>query len=323
MAAIPLAALNQRTSDEEGGIEDIIEEIVSGEIVWDTGIFPCAMCTEPAVRALGRLDIAPRPWMFLYLCVPTCEGCGDKATSFSLPGMTSTVPGRPRRNTYRMSSWKTRLRTLNAFAARNWPKVTAVMYEGLERKVAIERNSFVYFPERIQPADFSDSLNVRKVLQGAIDKAEQQARDDWEAKHGFEFQLRCVGCDKPATMEFFYAGAKINPSGPVFRCSIFTPYAAVCSVDRKSCSRKGMEFATEIGSAIEGDPREKSRNRLVCNNCGKSEDPNGEPIKLKRCSNCLLAIYCSSECQNAAWTEHKPLCRLPDSVQKVRRPAAK
>lgn len=31
--------------------------------------------------------------------------------------------------------------------------------------------------------------------------------------------------------------------------------------------------------------------------------------KMKRCSGCLLAKYCSKECQKAHWKEHRQLCK--------------
>ena len=43
---------------------------------------------------------------------------------------------------------------------------------------------------------------------------------------------------------------------------------------------------------------------LKCHACSASESPGGE-IKLRRCSACSIALYCSEKCQKKAWSGHK------------------
>jgi hypothetical protein len=44
-----------------------------------------------------------------------------------------------------------------------------------------------------------------------------------------------------------------------------------------------------------------------CHECGKMEGRRGESA-FKRCSRCLVAIYCGKECQRKAWKNHKEDC---------------
>ncbi|KAI9059707.1 hypothetical protein FKP32DRAFT_1760766 [Trametes sanguinea] len=57
-----------------------------------------------------------------------------------------------------------------------------------------------------------------------------------------------------------------------------------------------------------------------CHKCGGDERP---MQKLKRCAGCEFAVYCSRECQKAAWPDHKKVCRrelvsdVPRALQKL------
>jgi hypothetical protein len=50
------------------------------------------------------------------------------------------------------------------------------------------------------------------------------------------------------------------------------------------------------------------RTSSVCRECGKSEVTSQDNLKLRRCSKCLCAAYCSAECQQKNWPKHKPDC---------------
>lgn len=43
----------------------------------------------------------------------------------------------------------------------------------------------------------------------------------------------------------------------------------------------------------------------VCGHCKKSESQLPTNTKLKRCVGCSIALYCSKDCQKAAWPTHK------------------
>ncbi|KAI0643285.1 hypothetical protein C8Q79DRAFT_915383 [Trametes meyenii] len=42
-----------------------------------------------------------------------------------------------------------------------------------------------------------------------------------------------------------------------------------------------------------------------CHHCGRPQD---EGVELKKCAGCASVVYCSKECQKAAWKIHKPAC---------------
>ena len=46
----------------------------------------------------------------------------------------------------------------------------------------------------------------------------------------------------------------------------------------------------------------------VCANCGASDDPGPDGVKLRPCSVCKTARYCERGCQVEHWKAHKPDC---------------
>ncbi|KAJ1434364.1 armadillo-type protein [Ochromonadaceae sp. CCMP2298] len=57
--------------------------------------------------------------------------------------------------------------------------------------------------------------------------------------------------------------------------------------------------------------------RKACYNCGQGNCPSGQ-----KCSACLIARYCSKECQRAHWKIHKQVCKVDteDGMRKVKFP---
>ena len=49
----------------------------------------------------------------------------------------------------------------------------------------------------------------------------------------------------------------------------------------------------------------------VCDNCGASEAEK----RLRACTGCLVARFCSSSCSSAAWPAHKEECRRLQAVR--------
>ncbi|CAL1698932.1 unnamed protein product [Somion occarium] len=49
-----------------------------------------------------------------------------------------------------------------------------------------------------------------------------------------------------------------------------------------------------------------------CHNChiAKSDATKSRPVKLRECTGCHTATYCSRKCQRAHWKAHKPRCEL-------------
>lgn len=50
------------------------------------------------------------------------------------------------------------------------------------------------------------------------------------------------------------------------------------------------------------------RAQQVCSKCGSAQDPT---CRLKKCCRCLQKYYCSRECQEADWKNHKAECQPP------------
>ncbi|OCH84731.1 hypothetical protein OBBRIDRAFT_829312 [Obba rivulosa] len=75
----------------------------------------------------------------------------------------------------------------------------------------------------------------------------------------------------------------------------------------------GKVPATDKKRHPNSDPDEKIRKLLTqCQYCFKSR---GHEVKLYRCSECSNELYCSKQCQTAAWPSHKKICkrsRLPE-----------
>ena len=66
----------------------------------------------------------------------------------------------------------------------------------------------------------------------------------------------------------------------------------------------------------EGGEEESSAKRAkmaprVCQLCGK------EAAKMKKCSVCKLARYCSEECQLGDWEKHQKSCKDAEARKKV------
>lgn len=72
------------------------------------------------------------------------------------------------------------------------------------------------------------------------------------------------------------------------------------------------EGSTNETEAVESGPKKPST--LRCSYCDKPESEIVKPAKLRRCTICCMALYCSSECQKAAWKGHKRVCRPPPEV---------
>jgi len=49
----------------------------------------------------------------------------------------------------------------------------------------------------------------------------------------------------------------------------------------------------------------------ACHQCGPTDK------KLSRCARCHLALYCSVDCQRAAWPTHKPVCLIQEKPTSV------
>ncbi|KAJ7454589.1 hypothetical protein B0H11DRAFT_1926413 [Mycena galericulata] len=60
--------------------------------------------------------------------------------------------------------------------------------------------------------------------------------------------------------------------------------------------------APEISIKAEAEAKQ----RQACYSCGAASTEDG--VALRRCSGCKLVVYCSSQCQECDWHDHKKLC---------------
>jgi hypothetical protein len=65
-------------------------------------------------------------------------------------------------------------------------------------------------------------------------------------------------------------------------------------------------IAPELTQAVTDDLNGKGEGKKVCRNCGKVEGIEG--VTLRRCTRCLVAVYCSAECQRTDWKKHRMEC---------------
>ena len=61
----------------------------------------------------------------------------------------------------------------------------------------------------------------------------------------------------------------------------------------------------KVGATPESAMTRINSVRMICHHCGAPST--------KRCGRCRLRRYCSTECQQADWPDHKPHCSVPPS----------
>lgn len=79
------------------------------------------------------------------------------------------------------------------------------------------------------------------------------------------------------------------------------------------------EMQQRIGRMVAAFNRYEARAGGECGACGKTRlagpGPETEGVKLSKCSKCMLAHYCSRECQRTAHPKHKKVCRKPGDLR--------
>jgi hypothetical protein len=78
----------------------------------------------------------------------------------------------------------------------------------------------------------------------------------------------------------------------------------------RPCSRQSLSMTTDAEISVVYKLISKSliKSELfnkMCGCCGYFEE---EGRRLKRCGGCLIEFYCSSECQQTAWSDHRHIC---------------
>ena len=70
-----------------------------------------------------------------------------------------------------------------------------------------------------------------------------------------------------------------------------------------SAGRRGQKGGNKQRANKNSSAAEKVEDRSCCENC-EADDPH------QTCSACLVAKYCSKDCQKAHWKSHKPHCKV-------------
>ena len=100
-------------------------------------------------------------------------------------------------------------------------------------------------------------------------------------------------------------------------------FTCSCPICRPAELERSMRLMTEIitdpnlllqhdGGIRYGRGREGVSFRLKfnwCSLCGAGSEPDSAPVKLMKCSMCRNVLYCSRDCQQKDWREHKKKCK--------------
>ena len=70
-----------------------------------------------------------------------------------------------------------------------------------------------------------------------------------------------------------------------------------------------LDGATELNARWAAPPAPNAAPRAPVPRCARCDKPEAPGKKLVRCSRCRVAVYCSRDCQKAAWPQHKGGCR--------------
>jgi hypothetical protein len=77
-----------------------------------------------------------------------------------------------------------------------------------------------------------------------------------------------------------------------FHKLIMSEHIHFCAYESQSVKADDMKVVVVVG----------------CCHCKK------EDVKMKHCTGCVGTQYCSTECQESAWSSHKKYCRLPNAI---------
>lgn len=107
--------------------------------------------------------------------------------------------------------------------------------------------------------------------------------------------FKCVICQMRATRLVHHAACYLSRQPPL-----------VVDIPQPICQKESCDIAAkqqwqqtmlELEKEVQG-PIQQS---FACQHCGQSAG-------LQKCSRCLVAAYCSRDCQRAHWRQHKPAC---------------
>lgn len=124
--------------------------------------------------------------------------------------------------------------------------------------------------------------------------------------------VACLSCGDQDTFWLSYLQISGHgfDDGFEFRYACETTNAAVCKASRKRCVRKGRNLTQKQTTGMTETSMPPSDNARApnCAKCGKTAIQLGPGTKMKVCGGCRLRVYCSRECQEAEWKQHKQQC---------------
>jgi hypothetical protein len=100
-------------------------------------------------------------------------------------------------------------------------------------------------------------------------------------------RIRCVGCGRRCAMDDFHDVDGAGMDVHVFSC------------DADSCARLALRIMRYLGRREGAEPTPR------CSSCRKVTE------RSMVCGRCRVTPYCSKECQRAAWSKHKEVCKAP------------
>ena len=124
--------------------------------------------------------------------------------------------------------------------------------------------------------------------------------------------LACCECHAP--IDYDHIRVLSNIHFQVTSVKVTDPFVklaiiAVCvCCDAAAClATAHVRCARSFKTAVDTYTEMGISKRRTCKNCNVTDAPDGP--KLKQCSRCRLAYYCSPECSTCDWPMHKGVCK--------------
>jgi hypothetical protein len=120
---------------------------------------------------------------------------------------------------------------------------------------------------------------------------------------------KCRFCPQKATTSVNTPASYPNENPP-----LVADYAFMLLCGKPRCESEAYRFTQEAISATSQHMKEETgvdlmdSRILLCKQCGKGGRGDANNIKLQQCSRCRTVWYCSKECQQSNWRDHKSKC---------------
>lgn len=255
------------------------------------------------------------PWLIFNDIVPVCNnaaclGAAFNKDRFSQPSIIARH-GMDARTAFE-TALKQHGSDIKAVVSEDFMKLPTFLYDASGRCVA-SRSISSYCPERIRSLLIhGDMASLHVPLKGIGDSQCETLRTENNDL------ISCAGCGKSPNDTY----------SVMLQTKALTSFAFVCvgfcGSNSGKCYKRTIELLRAItNAALDGglpsqlayDP---SSIPLTCDYCRKPEKKASDgsyETKLRLCSRCNAACYCSKDCQIAHWPTHKPVCFVPKLAQ--------